>query len=128
MAHSDRKPASPARCGLRRCSFGWRHSWPLRGRGALRAGALKLIWRDQNLRSHTGDIFASGVVEPYFQHDRLDVALAPAHVALCCKVSFDALEEHFAAGACTAWELDLKHVTVADMVGVSFRNFGSHPG
>src|SRR6476620_6685154 len=98
MLPSDRTQASRARARSR-CSF-WATgpSLLLRCLRALRRSALQLARRDQNFSRHPRYIRALGIVQPDLQHDRLDVPLAPADVALRCVVAFNPFEEHLAVG------------------------------
>ena len=57
-------------------------------RAALWRRAFNLLWRDQHLRSHAGNVRALGIVERIFQHDGSDVALAAAYVTLGGEVRF----------------------------------------
>src|SRR5579864_7261607 len=121
MEQWDRRSAFPA--WNRRLVLDWAGwSLSLRGLGALGAAALDLVGRYEYLGGHARNIGALGIVEPHLKHDGLDVALAPAHVALSGKVSLDAFEEDFAAGEGSPGQSHPKSIAISDMVGIGFRN------
>src|SRR3984957_12419511 len=128
MAQKDRRPVSPCLQPAPAKEY-YRLSWDStlpsllpHCCSALGRLTFQLLRRHQHLRRHSRHVRALGIVETHFQHDRLDGALAPAHIALRREISLDAFEEDFAGAARPAWQSHAKRVSIADMVGIRFRD------
>src|SRR5216683_2794691 len=93
------------------------------GRGGVQAGrrALQLCLGDEHVGGHSRHVSAVGIVETNFQHDGLDVALAPAYVSLGGKIGFRGLEEYFAGSDGPTRKTYPQRLPQADVIGLSFR-------
>src|SRR5580704_17244979 len=90
--------------------------------------ALTQIRRQQHLGGHTRNQRAVRIVDLQLQADGLDVALAPADIALRCEVALHRLEDQRAVDGIALRQTNFQAIAHANVAALGFRRLRAYPG
>src|SRR5947209_14286284 len=83
---------------------------------------------NQHLGGHSGHEHLLAVVHRDFEHDCLDVPLAPVYIALGRELRFRSFVDHLAGNHVAGRQADIELIIERNMHGLGFGNGGAHPG